>query len=78
MTSLSINDIVLVKQIMLIGLSSAKFLLWDVNGVHFSYYHNVLAALSAGAKTSFLRNSCTPFFKFQIFKSEFRFRWTKN
>ena len=45
MTSMSINDRLLFKQIMLIGLSSAKLLLWGVNVVHFSYNHNVVSNL---------------------------------
>ena len=51
MASLSNNDIPLVKQIMLIGLSSAKLLLKGVNVVHFFQTTTMLlAALSAGAK----------------------------
>ena len=45
MTSMSINDRLLVKQTMLKGLSSAKLLLKGVNVVHFSYDHNVVSSL---------------------------------
>ena len=44
-TSMSINDRLLVKQIMLIGLSSAKFLLYGVNVVYFSNDHKVVSSL---------------------------------
>ena len=44
MTSMSINYRPLVNQIMLIGLSSAKLLLYGVNVVHFSNDHNVVSS----------------------------------
>ena len=47
MASMSINDRPLVKQIMLIGLSSAQLLLNGVNEVHFFQ-----KTLSAGTKTN--------------------------
>ena len=43
--------------------SSAKFLLYSVNVVHFLNNHTILAALSVGAKTNLLLNSWAPFSK---------------
>ena len=50
---------------MLIGLNSAKLLLYGVNVVHFSNDHMLLhvAAFSTSAKTNFPWNSWMPFFK---------------
>ena len=45
MTSLSINDRALVKQIMRVGLISAKLLLKGVNVLHFSNDLNVVDCL---------------------------------
>ena len=42
--SMSINDILHFKQIVLIGLNSAKFLPLDVNVEHFSNDHNVVSS----------------------------------
>ena len=52
MASMSINDRPNFKQIMLIGLSSAKLMLYGLNAVHFQTPTTLLAALSAGAKTN--------------------------
>ena len=45
MGPMPINDRLLIKQSMLIGLSSAKFLLYDVNVVHFSNDYNIVSSL---------------------------------
>ena len=50
MALMSINDRPLVKQIMLIGLSSATFLHYGVNVVHFQTATKLIAALSADTK----------------------------
>ena len=62
MAPMPINDITLIKQIMLIGISSAKFWLKGATAL--------LADLSAGAKTNILWNCW-------ISKSYFRFRRKK-
>ena len=54
MASMFINDRPLVKQIMLIGLSSDKLLHFGVNVVHLQTTTTLLAAFSAGTKTNFL------------------------
>ena len=52
MASMLIKDRPLIMPIILICFGSAKFLLQGVNVVHFSNDHNILAALSVGAKTN--------------------------
>ena len=64
MTSMTMNGILLIEQIMLIGLSNVKFLLKGIKSSTFSNDHTVVAALSAGTETNFLWNSLIPFFKF--------------
>ena len=51
-----VNDKLTVKQIMLMGFSSAKILLYCVKVVHFQTTTTLLATLSAGAKTNILYN----------------------
>ena len=60
MELMSISDRPLVKQTMLMGLSSAMVLIQYI----FQTTATLLAALSASAKTNFLWNSWTPFVKF--------------
>ena len=45
MVPMPINDRALIKQIMLICISSAKFVVYGVYVVHFSNDHNVLSSL---------------------------------
>ena len=71
MASMPINDRRLIKPVMFIYFCSAKFLLQGVDIVLFSNDENILAFLSAGAKTKLLWNSWIYFFK--CLKSEFRF-----
>ena len=60
---MSINDIH-PKQIMLIGLSSAKFLLCGVNVVHFSNDHNIASSITFRHKNKLSMEFLDPFFKF--------------
>ena len=73
MASLPINDIRLIKPVMLICFGSAKFLLKGINIVSFSNDHNIVSSLICRGQNKLSMEFLDPFL--QVSKSEFRFRW---
>ena len=73
MASMPINDIRLIKPVMLLCFCSAKFLLYGVNIVSFSNDHNILSSLFCRGQNKPPMKFLDPFLQVSI--CEFRFRW---